>query len=278
VQFTIDPFVAGRFLLKYAQERRFLEEPEENEAARHSAAIGGERMNPGAWSDLPPEVRSNCDQDETYVLAVTAVETPGTLKAKVDQVEEAECDPCLLGAWDIDADSFEAFLDRLMQQTGMGALPIGGTPEIEIGGHDYLQFGEDGKLDTRRVDFQISIGIGGASGLVTTTDAQGSGDYSAGGEELQVMNLTETVNEIEVSGQGQGPNTLLDPQAGTYSVLGNTFAAPGLSSAVDGPNSETTAQYVCGEHTLEITLPEFGEVLYNRVDRIIPTPVPTPSQ
>jgi hypothetical protein len=184
----------------------------------------------------------------------------------------------LLGAWDIDADSFEAFLDRLMQQTGMGALPIGGTPEIEIGGHDYLQFGEDGKLDTRRVDFQISIGIGGASGLVTTTDAQGSGDYSAGGEELQVMNLTETVNEIEVSGQGQGPNTLLDPQAGTYSVLGNTFAAPGLSSAVDGPNSETTAQYVCGEHTLEITLPEFGEVLYNRVDRIIPTPVPTPSQ
>ena len=42
-QFVIDPFVAGRFMVKYEQEKRFLEEPVEDEYVRHSATIVEER-------------------------------------------------------------------------------------------------------------------------------------------------------------------------------------------------------------------------------------------
>jgi hypothetical protein len=273
-QFVIDPFVAGRFMVKYEQERRFLEKPEEDEFVRHSMALDAERKNPGAWSELPPEVRSDCDRDEEYVLAVTSVQSPGMLTANIEQVEKAECDPCLLGTWDIDADSFEVFIDRLIEQTGMNALPIGGSPEVKIGGHDYLQFGEDGRLQSRRVDFQLSIGINGTPALVTTTDAQGSGDYSADGETIEVMNLVDQVNKIEASPGGSG-SMILNPRSGTVSVFGQLFSAPGLSASEDLPSE--SAQYVCKQKTLEVTIPEYGEVIYNRVDQIIPTPVPTPS-
>jgi hypothetical protein len=276
-QFIIDPFVAGRFLVKYEKEKRFLEAPVEDEYVRHSAAVVEERGNPGSWSELPPEVRSGCDEDERYLLAISSVEAPGTLKADINTVEVAECDPCLLGVWDIDADSFEAFMDRLMEQTGIGSVPVGGTPEIEIGGHDYLQFGEDGRLDTRRVDFTMTIGLSGSPGFVTSTDAQGSANYSADGEELKVTNGGGHVNSVETSAEGQAISTIFDFNAGTYSIFGYAFPLPGVS-AESGPRDSETAQYTCDEHILEITLPEYGEVRYNRVEQIIPTRIPTPSQ
>lgn len=219
-QFTIDPFAAGRSLVKYEQERRFLEKAGEDEYVRHSAAIVEGRENPGSWNELSPEVRSACDEDEQYALAISSVEAPGTLKAEIESVQVAECDPCLLGAWDIDADSFEAFLDRLMQGTGIGSVPVGGSPEIEIGGRDHLQFGEDGRLDTRRVDFTMMISLSGSSGLVTTTDAQGSANYSADGEEQKVTNGTGHVNIIETSAEGQAISAIFDLNRGTYSIFG----------------------------------------------------------
>ncbi|MGD8633851.1 MAG: hypothetical protein PVF85_09800, partial [Anaerolineales bacterium] len=166
-------------------------------------------------------------------------------------------------------------LDRLIEQTGMNSLPISGSPEVEIGGHDYLQFGEDGKLQSRRVDFQLSIGINGAPALVTTTDAQGSGDYSADGETLEVMNMVDRVNKIEASPGGSG-SMILNPQTGTVSIFGQIAPAPGLTASEDLPSE--SAQYTCRQKTLSVTIPEYGEVIYNRVDQIIPTPVPTPSQ
>lgn len=51
---------------------------------------------------------------------------------------------------------------------------------------------------------------------------------------------------------------------------------PGVS-AESGPKEKETAEYICGEAILEISLPEYGEVRYIRVEQIIPTKVTTPN-
>ena len=190
-------------------------------------------------------------------------------------MEIAECDPCLLGTWEIDPDSFEAFLMGLFEQYGAGAgMPAGTEFTITVDGYDYVQFLEEGDMLTQREDFVISMGTNQGPAFVTTINAQGSGKYSADGEELTVSQLVDIVTELR--GEIGGISVTQNLSAGTYSFFGNTVAGPGLDGNVDGPTS-TTAAYVCTQQTLTIDQPQFGEVVFNRVDKILPTPVPTPS-
>jgi hypothetical protein len=64
------------------------------------------------------------------------------------------------------------------------------------------------------------------------------------------------------------------PAAGTYSFFGNTAAGPGLGDNVDN-SPDTSGTYICNNETLTVTQPEYGEVTFNRVDKVLPTPVPT---
>lgn len=275
--FAVSAFVAARFRLVYEQERRFLEEGTGEGDGRHSMAEFALRQNLANWSDIPPEIRSSCREDTPYALVVTTIDDSRqfTFKATINEMEIAECDPCLLGTWDVDPDSFEAFIMRIFEQYGGGAgMPAGMSLSVAISGHDYIQFLEEGDMLTQREGFTIAFGTDGTPVITTIIDSQGSGKYSADGEAMTVSQLVDVVSRIRA--EAGGVSISQTPSAGTYSFFGNTAAGPGFGSPTDGPTS-TAAQYVCNEETLTITQPELGELLFNRVEKILPTPVPTPS-
>lgn len=270
--FKIDPLVAGRFALSYEQEKRFLQTPVEEDDVRHSTALANLKKDLDSWSELPPDVRSHCDRDERHMLAISSVDEPATFKANITEVELAECDPCLLGPWKMNNDSFERFLDQLYETHGIANTPAGPV-EVEVDGGDYLAFNEEGALTLRRADFELTISASGMPGMQVTTDAQGSGIYEADGEELTVRRLESTVTDMRMGSGDFQFSTELGPDATYFSFFGNTVADPGVDITSEAAPVEV-AQYVCGPRILEITLPE-GTVAFDRVE-FLPTAVPTP--
>ena len=67
------------------------------------------------------------------------------------------------------------------------------------------------------------------------------------------------------------------PGATTVNIFGQTADVPGASGAGvgDGPQ-QASGTYVCDEETLTVDQPDYGELLFDRVDEILPTPIPTP--
>lgn len=264
-QFVVNPFVAGRFVIHYQKERRFLQEHKENDNVLHSAAASEDRHNLSSWSQLPPEVRSECKENLDYVAAVTSVDGPGILTAKVNKVEEADCDPCLLGTWAVDGNSYAAYLKRVFASGGQSV-------DIYVGGKLYLQFKEDGDLVTRRDGLEVSTSIASSPSLVTTVDGQGSGEYSSDGDTLTFHNVSSVTNNVKLRIEGVEVPSGSGSQMGTFGLFDGP---PDSSGAGGGPTSHKTG-YTCELHTLEFDFPQFGEVTFNRVDEIVPTPIPTP--
>ncbi len=276
--FTTSAFVASRYTLKYKQEKRFLQTPSAEGTGKHSAAKYILRVDPSKWSDIPPEIRSTCDDDLLYSLVVTTTDTGSafTQKINVDEVQDAECDPCLLGVWEVDNDSFEQFILGIIEnQGGIPNMPGGAELILEITGSNYVEFLEEGDLTTRRDAYTISIGITGYTTFDTVIDSQGTATYTADGETMEVTNAVDYVNSIQASVSGVPISINQTPGASTYNFFGTTASGPGLDPS-DGPQ-ETSGSYVCTEETLTLDQEAYGELLFNRVEKILPTPVPTAS-
>ena len=271
-EFNVAAFVAARYGLKYKKEKRFLQKPEEDGDGKYSMAKSSERKNPGSWSGMPPELRSDCKDDLIYVLALTTAqpESDFTLKTSVTEVEKAECDPCLLGAWEIDQDSFNQYMKGVLASSGgIPDLPDGSEITFKVGGHYYLEFKQDRQLDSRRAGFTVTIEASNKITITTTIDSQGSGMYTTDGKVLQVNDLTDTVNNLEISMNGTPISPDQSPIVWSYDVLGDG------EPISDSPQSRSVS-YVCKEKTLRLTQSDNGEILLNRVVDILPTPVPTP--
>ncbi|HSM26315.1 MAG TPA: hypothetical protein VK856_15740 [Anaerolineaceae bacterium] len=277
--FSTDAFVASRYGMKYEQEKRFLQSPKPDENIKYSTVKSKERRDPSKWSDLPPELRSTCDEDLLYAMAVTTTETGGSLDfiAEIEKVEEAECDPCLLGVWEVNNSSFEEYIKRLLDsQGGLEEFPPGMELLLEVEGHYYVEFKVDRELFTRRDNFTIVTGAEGFPGFKTIIDSQGNGEYSTtDGERLSLYDVVDYVNQVEGSIDGMPINVTLTPGTGTYSMFGVSGSGPGYEN--DSDRDSVTSDYLCEEDILIIDDPEFGELLFDRVEEIIPTPVPTMS-
>jgi hypothetical protein len=278
-KFSTKPFVANRYALKYEKEKRFLQTPDEEGNGKYSAVKNNERLDPSKWSALPPEVRSFCKDDLWYAMAVTTTDSNGSYEviALIEEVEKAECDPCLLGVWEVDNTSFEEYIKRLLEsQGGMEDLPPGMEFRIQIDGHYYVEFKEASEMLTRRDNFSITSGAIGYPGLTTIIDSQGSGLYTTDdGVILNLENVIDYVNKVEASMDGLPLTVNMAPGSGTYSMFGQSVSGPGYEN--DESLQSVSSNYVCDENILVIDHPEFGELLYNRVEKILPTPVPTMS-
>jgi hypothetical protein len=273
---SADPFVATRYAVSYKEEMRFLQEPTTIITDGNFSAVEADfRRDIFRWSDLPPEVRSECEDDILYVFVVTSTESSKfDYNFRVSEAERAVCDPCLLGAWAIDNDSFEDFILRLSENQDMPA--DAGDFTIEIEGFNYIEFNEDARFITRRDAYAITIGASNYDATFTTViDSQGGGVYSADGENLQVSQITDYVNSIDAFMAGVPISLSQTPGSGTYNFFGNTTSGPGLTQQ-EGPQ-KASGTYVCEEDILVIDQPVYGEVLFNRVEKILPTPIPTPS-
>ena len=271
VQFTTGAFIATRYYADYEKEKRFLQSPIEEGNGSFSSVEYETHNDINAWSSLPPEVRSKCKEDVRYLFVVT---TTGdgyyTHSANVTLAEKAECDPCLLGTWDVDPESYKAFMERIMAQADTGGMVI----DLGIGGHQYLQFVIDGKVYSQREDFAITIN----DQLTTIINGFGSGSYSANGEEMTVSNFLDVTESVGLKvGNGQITYSTDGNQA-NFSIFGTDYSSPALGPDLNEGNTPQTrsVQYVCDKETLTITMPDLGDLLFNRVDKILPTPIPTP--
>ena len=272
-EFHTKPFVATRYGIKYVKEKRFLLEGNEDGNGRYSTVLKELRRTKTAWSDLPEEIRSKCDDAVLYVLATTNVKEDFAYTINVTEMEKAECDPCLLGSWDIEPNSFEAFIMGIMAETP--DMPAGFY--VEIAGHNYLKFHENGELTTLRENLQISMGITGQPGVISTINGHGSGMYTADGEIMTVTNLVQTVDSVIVTTADGQVVTTLSGNTANVSFFGNsTTLQTGEDINSDAGPVSATGNYICTEETLEIEKPE-GTALFLRVEEIPPTPVPTPS-
>ncbi len=179
-----------------------------------------------------------------YMLAATT-ETPAsglTAKVKVDRVEEAVCDPCVLGTWSLDLRSFENMIKSAMG----GALPAGSDFAIS-GGAYYVAFDDEGNLQEQRDNLTITSSSGGFT-LDIVINSFGTGVYTADGENMGVTDLVDLFVDVDVGGFG-GSSDSSDTQA----IVGS-------------------GTYICTTDDMTITIPE-GTVRWVRVDRILQPPV-----
>jgi len=268
VKFTIQPFVAMRYFVDYKQEKRFLQNAMNEDDTKFSGVEYRLHQDINSWSDLPPEIRSECEKDVRYLFAITTTEDSYTnYDVNVTLADKAECDPCLLGSWDVDPESYEAFMERIMAQAVAGQ-----TMDLKVGGHQYLQFLTDGKILSQRDDFAITVN----DQLTTTLNGNGSGNYTADGEDMTVSNFIDTTESVALDLGGVITYT---EDSTSFSIFGMDFSDPtGGISLNEGNTPQTrTVEYVCENDTMTITMPDLGELLFNRVDRILPTPIPTPA-
>jgi hypothetical protein len=271
VQFTTGAFIATRYYADYEKEKRFLQSPIEEGNGSFSSVEYDLKKVINAWSSLPPEVRSKCKENIRYLFVVTTTnEGYYTHSANVNEAEKAECDPCLLGTWDVDPESYKAFMERIMAQADTGGMAI----NLGIGGHQYLQFVVDGKVYSQREDFSIRIN----DQLTTIINGSGSGSYSANGKEMTVSNFLDVTESVGLDvGDGQITYSTDGSQA-NFSIFGMDYSSPTIGPGLNEGNTPQTrsVEYVCEKDTLTITMPDFGDLLLNRVDKILPTPIPTP--
>lgn len=262
--FTTDPFKVGRFTYVYEKERRFLEEPVASDMVRHSAVIARNRRDLSAWSALPPELRSACGEDTKYMIVVTSVDGLGEFKANITEIEEAECDSCLLGTWDVDGVSYANYYEALLASQGQAV-------ELFVAGHFYFQFNEDEEFLTRRDGLEVSTSIINQPSLVTTIDGQGSGRYTSNGETITISAFSSVTNNVAIRIEGVEVPGGLGPSTVSYGLFDDR-----PRGAADSGTTAYSGAYTCDLQDLVIEFPSYGSVTFHRVDDIIPTPVPTP--
>lgn len=278
-KFSTSAFIATRYIMNYKKELRFMQEPKEDQDGKYSTVKAKERRDPSKWSALPPELRSTCKNDLKYGLVMTTTQTSGDYEftAVVNKTEKAECDPCLLGVWQIDNDSFENYILGLMEsQGGVEGIPPGSDLLLEIEGSYLMEFKDEGEILSRRDRFSITSGITGYPGFTTVIDSQGSGNYSTvDGKKLDFLDMVDYVNQVQGYLNGAPISINMMPSGGTFSMFGQSAATPGY----DNTNEEDalSVDYLCNEETMTVTHPEYGELLFIRVEKILPTPVPTMS-
>lgn len=272
-EFEVRPFVVARFGVSYEKEKRFLQEGIPGEGGRHSMVDNLLRRDKSAWSGVPPEVRSSCGDHSIYALVVTTVDNNYTFKIDVNTVEEAECDPCVLGTWEVDHQSFNEFITRVLAMSG---APTDISYSIQAtGGRDLVQFMEDGRMATRRDAFQLTITSAEGPPIVYTVDSAGGGAYSADGEAFTFRDVVETTTRSTTTIGGFPMSVELNQQTANVTVFGHTSTV--ATDLPDTTSSSGLGTYVCTDDTLTLDMEVYGEIMFNRVDEILPTPVPTPA-
>jgi hypothetical protein len=194
------------------------------------------------------------------------VDGTGEFVAKITRIEEAECDPCVLGTWRLDYEEHPN-INRAIEANS-GGVPL----QTELAGDQFLRFDENGEVASRLADLSISFIMEGSPSVQSIANAHGSGGYSADGEELTFFNHSSQTDHMEYLVEGMGS---FDAAPDFISSSLSDFKAPNLMD-FGSETAQAAVPYVCSEDTLTLTHPLFGDQVLDRTDEILPTPVPTP--
>ncbi len=246
---TYTSWAPYRWSVSYDKELRVLQTDASTRGTR-SMAEWKSRADRAAWKGVFPEIRSTCTKPKVYGGVATDASTATSsdlieFKLVIDLVEKAECDPCLLGTWSLDLDTFEELI-KSASASG-GGMPPGATFELE--GAYFISLDEESVVLEQRDNLTIVASVAGAGTIRITINSFANGTYTADGESLEVSELVESFNEVSV-----------DVPFGA-----NTFSFPG---AVDG----AAGTYTCDENQLVVTTGTNPSITWVRVDKILTPP------
>lgn len=245
IEMKANRYVGAKFHLAYAKELRVFQTDATSTGGRYSSAEWEERLSLPSWQGVAPEVRSKCDDRSRYAFVGTSFVGDQTFTVQIDKVEEAACDPCVLGTWSLQLDTFRSMIENAVAAQG-AAFPPGVS--WSFGGAYYVQFVDQEVVREQRDGLQIMFGMEGMGEFSITVDSYATGTYSADGERLTVNDLVESFNRVTTS----------LPFGGEYS----------FPSAID----QGTGSYVCDDDVLTITVDGYDPVVWDRVDKILEPP------
>jgi hypothetical protein len=248
LKWTLQNWAPLRFHISYDKELRILQSDSSSGGLR-SMVKWEQRSDRPSWKGIFPEVRSKCRERGRYAGVITDAtadaSTPVELKIVIDEIEEASCDPCVLGTWSLDLNTFEEMIVGAMASEG-GQMPPGTS--FEIGGAYYTALNEEDQVLEQRDGLAITASVAGVGGFTTTINSFAEGTYSADGERMTVSSLVESFNEV----------TTNLPGGGSYSFPSATQAGTGT--------------YTCNEEQMIVTIESYPPVTWNRVDKILTPP------
>lgn len=255
LEFVVQPFVAARYYIEYEKELRVFESDQTSTDGEVAMVEAAKRGDPEGWKQVFPEVRSKCQNKTYYVLVATTEQGTHKAKVQVDRIEEASCDPCVLGTWDLDLNTFEDLFRS--RAAASGGLPPGVT--LDITGHYYSSLNDEGVMREQRVGLDVSMGIDGNT-ISFIVDSFARGTYSADGERLSLTGLGEIYSNVTVSVPTFGDvGPTLDSR-----MFGDSIGAGGGSGI-----------YECSTDELLLTIDGQASLRFDRVDKILE---PDPAQ
>ena len=245
----VDAFILQRFKLIFPEEHHFdlevgSEGAEGTNAVRQGSAGGWEMMTSS-------EFDVSCGSREMVLLTTTSA-SEGQYHFLLDvTVEEGPlCDECLIGLWQLDNASYEAYWN---------ATPAGEAEGVEyrgVGGLMWASYGEDGVVLNGWTGFTINYtqSFGGTppdQDFAIILNGAGQALYSVFGDTLSYSNSTSDY-EIVVTMNGSA--------VGSAGITPETFG---------GDFSGGPIGYVCTDETLQFIsadYPQLNELIFLRAD------------
>jgi hypothetical protein len=239
VELETSPMRAARYGIRYAKGKRY--EQTTDESSHVAVAWVNDVSDLSAWTEMPVEVRPTCEKFRTYVAAVTTVGETPTPTANVGTVEQAVCDPCLLGTWGL---QLRTFADYILSVVRSGGGQVDGLTVL-IDGDYTFEFEANGALSAdKNITVQALLKDVGVAPATKVTGSE-SGRYDADGGKLTVTGW-------------QGDST---------ASIGNTS-----SSVFSGPEGQAS-DYTCEDGMLTLTSLPYGPLVF---DLLNPPPEPPP--
>lgn len=244
-----EPMVATRYSVRYEKQLRFLQSDATTATGGEHAMVEWDRRGElTQWKQVHPEVRSECKEPVWYVIVATSAADSYEAKVKIDETQQAVCDPCLLGTWSMQLDTFEAMLMSAM--AAEGGLPPGVSFEIS-GGAYLIMMDDEGTVTEQRDGLEVTANAAGQS-ITLTIDSFAEGDYQADGEKMSVEDITESSVRVSSNFPGVGG-----------------VAGPSSIWTSSGSSTSGSGTYRCDRDVLTIEIDDFEPIVWDRVDRIL---------
>ncbi len=233
-----------------------------------------ERGNRNAWAGVPGRVRASCGSPAEYLVVSTGTTEDHNLNVRTESTE-APCDPCWIGTWRVDNDSFRSVVLGAIESSG--ELPAGVSIDFLLEGDYFFQVDGGGTWAARRNGYTITVTTP-AGDLVTTVSSIDAGTWTAtpttedgsrseGTFGIPTNEVVDVRSSTDVPGVG---SAAIDSGGATATLFGQTgsVGAPGFES------SEGAGRYSCDDDgDLEVFLDGFAsQIVFQRVAEPLTAP------
>jgi len=275
---TFKPFQLYRLDGLYEPERRFFQAVDLDYRVDVTMRPDDER---DTWEKIPDKLYSRCREEDPYLFLITSTDVSEDQKAimKIDEIEEAACDGCLLGDWQVENDTFVNWFNALAgNSTGGGSVNL-----QKMSGFMGVKFSEDRAYTSINKQLNLSLAVPGAGpeNMALTITSLGEGSWLTN-QEMNQLGYSEDdlkadisvsvpgVGEIDL-GEGSVPEEMMPPGM-------DELGGPGFFESITafgGPPGDGTPKsvgYTCSEDSLTIHYPQLSDIILDRLDEPVPLP------